>query len=94
MMPDPEVCNSFKLMCKIDIFFLFSLISEEDNREKGKLYKPQTKLDDKSPQVTDKNAEYAKMLSNDSKKDALKKGNKSQEKKKSNLELFKEELRQ
>ncbi|XP_005179362.1 U2 snRNP-associated SURP motif-containing protein [Musca domestica] len=62
----------------------------EDNREKGKLYKPSSKVDDKS--ATEKAQEFAKFLASDLKKDSLKK--KSQEKKKSNLELFKEELRQ
>lgn len=63
----------------------------EDSRDKGKLYKPSSKLEDKT--TAEKAQEYAKLLSNDSKKDfTLKK--KSQEKKKSNLELFKEELRQ
>lgn len=70
--------------------------TEEDNREKGKLYKPQTKHDDK---ITERLNDYAKIASpsSASKKDAvaaLKKSNKIQEKKKSNLELFKEELRQ
>jgi U2-associated protein SR140 len=38
--------------------------------------------------------EYAKMLAADSKKESLSLKKKAQEKKKSNLELFKEELRQ
>ncbi|XP_017002072.2 U2 snRNP-associated SURP motif-containing protein [Drosophila takahashii] len=65
----------------------------EDKSEKGKLYKPVSKLLDKSS--ADKVEEYAKTLASDLKKEAtgpLKK--KNQEKKKSNLELFKEELRQ
>lgn len=66
------------------------LSTGEDNREKGKLYKPSSKVDDKS--ATEKAQEFAKFLASDLKKDSLKK--KSQEKKKSNLELFKEELRQ
>uniref|UniRef100_A0A1A9V280 U2 snRNP-associated SURP motif-containing protein n=1 Tax=Glossina austeni TaxID=7395 RepID=A0A1A9V280_GLOAU len=66
---------------------------KEDNREKGKVYKPSSKLvDDKS--ATDKAQEYAKMLASDLKKDVLPLKKKNQEKKKSNLELFKEELRQ
>ncbi|XP_036331068.1 U2 snRNP-associated SURP motif-containing protein [Rhagoletis pomonella] len=64
----------------------------EDNREKGKLYKPSSKLDEKS--AAEKAQEYAKMLASDLKKDSVPLKKKSQEKKKSNLELFKEELRQ
>ncbi|XP_018796084.1 PREDICTED: U2 snRNP-associated SURP motif-containing protein [Bactrocera latifrons] len=64
----------------------------EDNREKGKLYKPGSKLDEKS--AAEKAQEYAKMLASDLKKDVVPLKKKSQEKKKSNLELFKEELRQ
>uniref|UniRef100_U5EJB7 Putative splicing regulator n=1 Tax=Corethrella appendiculata TaxID=1370023 RepID=U5EJB7_9DIPT len=63
---------------------------KEDTREKGKLYKPQSRHEQ-----DDKN-DYVKLLSSsDAKKEALSlKNKKSQEKKKSNLELFKEELRQ
>lgn len=72
----------------------FPGLTEEDNREKGKLYKPQAKHEDKN---TDKVSELAKFQSTTSssvsKKDAASKKNKTQEKKKSNLELFKEELR-
>ncbi|XP_067631661.1 U2 snRNP-associated SURP motif-containing protein [Eurosta solidaginis] len=64
----------------------------EDNREKGKLYKPTSKLEEKT--AAEKAQEYAKMLASDLKKDSLPIKKKSQEKKKSNLELFKEELRQ
>lgn len=67
-------------------------MTEEDNREKGKLYKPSSKLEDKT--AAEKAQEYAKMLASDLKKDALSLKKKNQEKKKSNLELFKEELRQ
>ncbi|XP_037821310.1 U2 snRNP-associated SURP motif-containing protein [Lucilia sericata] len=65
---------------------------KEDSREKGKLYKPSSKLEDKS--AAEKAQEYAKMLASDLKKDSINLKKKSQEKKKSNLELFKEELRQ
>lgn len=74
--------------------------TEEDNREKGKLYKPQpqAKHEDK---VIEKVIEPPKTpvtpvcIPNVSKKESsAKKANKAQEKKKSNLELFKEELRQ
>lgn len=63
----------------------------EDNRDKGKLYKPTAKEEKSS---AEKAQEYAKLLSTDNKtpNPVLKK--KTQEKKKSNLELFKEELRQ
>lgn len=64
----------------------------EDHREKGKLYKPTAKIEDKS--TSEKAQEYAKLLSTDAKRDSLLLKKKSQEKKKSNLELFKEELRQ
>lgn len=65
-----------------------NFFSEEDYREKGKLYKPSPKIaDEKNFQSPD----FGRSSSNDSKKDSKKKGN---EKKKSNLELFKEELRQ
>lgn len=74
------------------LFYWNFIILEEDSREKGKLYKPSSKLDDKS--AAEKAQEYAKMLASDLKKDSLGSKKKSQEKKKSNLELFKEELRQ
>lgn len=65
---------------------------KEDNRDKGKLYKPMPKnLEEKASASTQ---EYAKMLATDSKKDLLSTKKKPQDKKKSNLELFKEELRQ
>ncbi|XP_055606151.1 U2 snRNP-associated SURP motif-containing protein [Uranotaenia lowii] len=64
---------------------------KEDVREKGKLYKPSSRLESEQEKVND----YVKMLANESKKDLLLPGakKKSGEKKKSNLELFKEELR-
>uniref|UniRef100_T1GB04 U2 snRNP-associated SURP motif-containing protein n=1 Tax=Megaselia scalaris TaxID=36166 RepID=T1GB04_MEGSC len=64
---------------------------KEDHREKGKLYKP-GKSEEKS--ATQKAQDYVKMLELDSKKEILNPKKKAQEKKKSNLELFKEELRQ
>ncbi|XP_053683700.1 U2 snRNP-associated SURP motif-containing protein isoform X2 [Sabethes cyaneus] len=63
---------------------------KEDVRDKGKLYKPSSKLDVEQERAN----EYVKMLASESKKDQLLAKKKSQEKKKSNLELFKEELRQ
>ncbi|XP_034478754.1 U2 snRNP-associated SURP motif-containing protein [Drosophila innubila] len=64
----------------------------EDKSEKGKLYKPGSKLVEKS--ASEKAEEYAKLLASDLKKDPAPLKKKNQEKKKSNLELFKEELRQ
>lgn len=102
-MLDPEVCALHSFSCfklqpinRLSVFFFFGF-TEEDNRDRGKLYKPQTKHEDK---LADKSNDYAKMMSspassNANKKDSLlKKGGKMQEKKKSNLESFKEELRQ
>lgn len=65
---------------------------KEDNRDKGKLYKPTPKnVDDKT---TSSAQDYAKQLAVDSRNDALMNKKKESNKKKSNLELFKEELRQ
>lgn len=59
---------------------------EEDTQDKGKLYKPVTKV----PALNDlKPAATFKQEAKDAKDKALQK----KEKKKSNLELFKEELR-
>ncbi|EDW61359.2 U2 snRNP-associated SURP motif-containing protein [Drosophila virilis] len=63
----------------------------EDKSEKGKLYKPGSKLD---KSASEKAEDYAKLLASDLKKDPTPLKKKNQEKKKSNLELFKEELRQ
>lgn len=66
----------------------------EDTKEKGKLYKPTPRglADDKPSHGAQ---EYAKILASESKKDLTPLGKKkAQEKKKSNLELFKEELKQ
>lgn len=71
--------------------FSNSTFPEEDNHEKGKLYKP-GKNEEKS--ATQKAQDYVKLLELDSKKEILNPKKKAQEKKKSNLELFKEELRQ
>ncbi|KAL7052805.1 hypothetical protein ACKWTF_005021 [Chironomus riparius] len=69
---------------------------KEDTKDKGKLYKPTPKgssSDDKHGSSS--HADYSRMLSDDSKKDLTPQGKKkAQEKKKSNLELFKEELKQ
>lgn len=69
---------------------------QEDTREKGKLYKPQSKLSELVDirSSAEQAQEYAKLLgSNDRKNDRLGKKKKEGEKKKSNLELFKEELK-
>lgn len=69
---------------------VFIVFAEEDSREKGKLYKPTSKLEEKLSS-TEKALEYVKVLT---KPDTISKKNRVAEKKKSNLELFKEELRQ
>ncbi|KAK0098924.1 hypothetical protein PV326_013705 [Microctonus aethiopoides] len=69
---------------------------QEDTREKGKLYKPQSKISElvDSRSSAEQAQEYAKLLgSNERKIDRLGKKKKEGEKKKSNLELFKEELK-
>lgn len=71
-------------------------MTEEDTREKGKLYKPQSKMSElvDSWSSQEQAQEYVRMLSSSDKKlDRLGKKKKEGEKKKSNLELFKEELK-
>lgn len=75
------------------IYVAFLLFSEEDHREKGKLYKPSSRISDEKS-TAEKAQEYAKLLASESKKDSLSNKKKAQEKKKSNLEAFKEELKQ
>lgn len=71
--------------------------AEEDTKDKGKLYKPQSRFVNESGggneklSSAEKAQEYAKLL-NDRKPDRPGK-KKEREKKKSNLELFKEELK-
>ncbi|XP_058810364.1 U2 snRNP-associated SURP motif-containing protein isoform X1 [Phymastichus coffea] len=67
---------------------------EEDVREKGKLYKPQPKMGDlaETRSTSEQAQEFARILS-ERKIDRLGKKKKEGEKKKSNLELFKEELK-
>uniref|UniRef100_A0A1B0GIZ1 Putative splicing regulator n=1 Tax=Lutzomyia longipalpis TaxID=7200 RepID=A0A1B0GIZ1_LUTLO len=65
---------------------------KEDHRERGKLYKPTSKLTDEKSS-TEKASEYAMHLAGEAKNQENRLKKKSQEKKKSNLELFKEELR-
>ncbi|XP_076667645.1 U2 snRNP-associated SURP motif-containing protein isoform X2 [Andrena cerasifolii] len=69
---------------------------QEDTREKGKLYKPQSKISElvDNRSSAEQAQEYARLLgSNERKLDRLGKKKKEGEKKKSNLELFKEELK-
>uniref|UniRef100_A0A182XJG0 U2 snRNP-associated SURP motif-containing protein n=1 Tax=Anopheles quadriannulatus TaxID=34691 RepID=A0A182XJG0_ANOQN len=64
---------------------------KEDTKDRGKLYKPQSRLD----MDHEKSMDYVKMVASESRKDSSAMGKKrNQEKKKSNLEMFKEELRQ
>ncbi|KAL1123660.1 hypothetical protein AAG570_002736 [Ranatra chinensis] len=66
---------------------------QEDTKEKGKLYKPQSRLDkDGGSSSAEKAQEYAKLLGDRVKPEKPGK-KKEKEKKKSNLELFKEELK-
>lgn len=70
--------------------------AEEDTREKGKLYKPQSKISEllDTRSSAEQAQEYARLLgTNERKMDRLGKKKKEGEKKKSNLELFKEELK-
>ena len=70
--------------------------TEEDTREKGKLYKPQSKISElvDNRSSAEQAQEYARLLgTNERKMDRLGKKKKEGEKKKSNLELFKEELK-
>lgn len=64
---------------------------QEDTKEKGKLYKPTSRLEEKSSSA-DQAQEYARLLGDRSKPERPGK-KKEREKRKSNLELFKEELK-
>lgn len=64
--------------------------AEEDTKEKGKLYKPTSRLEEKSS--ADQAQEYARLLGERGKPERPGK-KKEREKRKSNLELFKEELK-
>lgn len=70
--------------------FVAFYCTEEDSREKGKLYKPTSKLEEKLSS-TEKALDYCKALH---KPEPTNKKNKIAEKKKSMLEMFKEELEQ
>lgn len=75
------------MLIKFDVFSF----SDEDTKDRGKLYKPQSRIELHSDKSTaEKAQEYARSL--DRKQDRSGK-KKEKEKKKSNLELFKEELR-
>uniref|UniRef100_A0A182QTJ5 U2 snRNP-associated SURP motif-containing protein n=1 Tax=Anopheles farauti TaxID=69004 RepID=A0A182QTJ5_9DIPT len=63
---------------------------KEDTKDRGKLYKPQSRLGLEH----EKSMDYVKMVANESRKDSALGKKRNQEKKKSNLEIFKEELRQ
>nr|XP_018913617.1 PREDICTED: U2 snRNP-associated SURP motif-containing protein [Bemisia tabaci] len=65
---------------------------QEDARDRGKLYKPQSRLEKTPMSSAEQAQEYAKFLG-DKRNDRQKKKGKDGEKKKSNLELFKEELK-
>lgn len=83
------------MLISILIYICLLIIIEEDTREKGKLYKPQPKISDFDGRSSQDSAqEYARILgSNERKIERLGKKKKEGEKKKSNLELFKEELK-
>lgn len=86
---------TFKTLC-IEIIRNPILFIEEDTREKGKLYKPQSKISElvDNRSSAEQAQEYARLLgTNERKLDRLGKKKKEGEKKKSNLELFKEELK-
>lgn len=99
-MLDREVCAANVLVAapydepfsnKKNYFFFVGIFEEEDYREKGKLYKPQSKLEERSSNSEKSSSSSSKKESSSS---SAKRNPKAQEKKKSNLELFKEELRQ
>jgi len=72
---------------------LYDFILEEDTKEKGKLYKPTSRFQhDIKPSVPSV-SESPRIINDDNRPDRLGKGKKVQEKKKSNLEIFKEELK-
>lgn len=90
------VCSPQNLYTEVSLDSEIASFAEEDTREKGKLYKPQSKiselLDNRSS--AEQAQEYARLLgTNERKMDRLGKKKKEGEKKKSNLELFKEELK-
>lgn len=68
-------------------------IAEEDTREKGNIYKPQLRLSTSQDPLSsaEKAQAYARLLASDKKPERL---GKRKQPTKSNLESFKEELRQ
>lgn len=75
------------------LYFYRFFFAEEDTKDKGKLYKPQSRLSNSQELLTsaERAQQYARMLSGDKKPERLGKKKSSG---KSNLEAFKEELRQ
>ena len=72
---------------------MYFCISEEDSKEKGKLYKPTSKLAELAEKFSsaEKAAQYKHSTSSERPDKPGKK--KEKDKKKTNLELFKEELK-
>lgn len=87
-MREPEVSH-----CIINNSYVINIIIEEDTRERGKLYKPQSRLasSQESLSSAEKAQAYARLLAGDKKPERL---GKRKQPVKSNLESFKEELRQ
>lgn len=84
--------KSIVIVCVFLILLFVCLFVEEDTRERGKLYKPQSRLSSSQDSSTsDKAQAYARLLSSDRKPERL---GKRKQPVKSNLESFKEELRQ
>ncbi|KAJ6642766.1 U2 snRNP-associated SURP motif-containing protein [Pseudolycoriella hygida] len=88
---DAGTRRTYSLLFKSLKYYEYLLSLGEDNREKGKLYKPTAKEEKSS---AEKAQEYAKLLSTDTKTSNSTTKKKTHEKKKSVLESFKEELRQ
>jgi U2-associated protein SR140 len=89
----------FRVLNRLNLIYVFENLlpsfnpAEEDTREKGKLYKPQSRLTELADKLStaERAQEYARLLG-DRKPDRPGK-KRDREKKKSNLELFKEELK-
>ena len=77
-------------MLKLSFYTIFL---EEDTKDKGKLYKPTSKLQpkDEGLSTAERAQAYAKLLSSDRKPERL---GKKKQSSKSNLEAFMEELKQ
>lgn len=83
---------------KYQLFIIFSIFISyiflgEDTKDKGKLYKPQSRIAPTQENLSsaERAQEYARLLAADRKPERL---GKKRQKDKSNLESFKEELRQ